>query len=103
MFETLLLIALPVFFIVCGAVAALSFARDPDEAETTALAATDTLTVANALPAAELFRPRRRVVEPKKELTFEEMIASVEAHLRTEHEAAKAFIHRPSAGALWVN
>lgn len=105
MLETLVLVGAPLLLIVLAATTALVLSSDraPErEAKIAPEAKVSPRILASPSPA-ELFRPRIRVDELKEELTFEELIASIEAHLGTEHEAAKTFVHSPSAETLWVN
>lgn len=104
MLTTLAIIALPILFIGVGTVAALSFARDPKSADARVETRPELAKTQARQPQPALFRPLpRELVEEKETISLEEMVASVEAHLRNECEAAKVFIHRPSAEALWIN
>ena len=87
--------------VLVGAVPALSFARDPEDAEAATATATETTTaeapaLKSAQAPAELFQPRGepavaaasdRTMDP---LDVEELLASLEQHIRTEREAAAA-------------
>lgn len=100
---TILLIAVPILFIIIGTVAALSFSTE--EAEPEAVAPADRPHVAPALaaqPPARLFKPLPRPIGDEA-ASLQDLVALVEAHLRTEREAAQTFMHNPSTETLWIN
>jgi hypothetical protein len=94
---TTIVIAVPVFFIIAGAIAALSFSI-PSEAEALATASqTADAGETNSL----IFAQPALSAATVGSASTDQLVGQIETHLRQERKAAAEFVSNPSSRALW--
>ncbi len=97
---TLLIICIPMFFILAGALAALAFSAPAiEEPETAARVEVE----APAVQMQQAFTQIPWHTAEMGTLPTSELLAAVESQLRGEREAARAFAQDPSTETLWMN
>jgi hypothetical protein len=93
----MLAVGIPVFLIMGGALLAFAFAQSPEEEAPAQQAAAEAAEAPTAEGKALVFFQPTGWSASAKPASVEDVVASIEAHLRAERKAAAAFVENPAA------